>query len=410
VARLDKLIFLHKQAEVAGRTTGVEGDSSAEQQASDRLDKIDKEREARRKEKETADEALAKRHPAQGGPAISWDDYVKMNPLASDRPGVPREFWDDWSPEDLGMHEVDEYGHKVYPIKVEAPSSVAELKSLYREELGEITEAEILSGEKVLKEGSSGRQVEAVQRLLRDLRFIESSDINGTFGRKTTTAIISFQNRMGISQSGEVGKITLEKLKSSAETALSEEKNRQQHKDRRQSGGSGSTERISSRKLYSDLTSRGIGANLSKAMVANAIAESALIVNANGDCGDLARSTKSLDTSLYPDKFWKPSRGGCCSFGLWQHNICGGLGRELLSANGLSEKSSDEAKISILTSYDKQLEHMVKYVKNHPQLPSDMNQSVNFWVKWFVDHVERPKKRVAAIDKRRSIAEGLNFA
>ena len=102
-----------------------------------------------------------------------------------------------------------------------------------------------------------------------------------------------------------------------------------------------STNRVSAESLYADLMS-GVGnRNLCIAMVANAIGESALYVNANGDCGDYARN-RGIDTSRYPDVFKRPDRGRCCSFGLWQYNICGGLGISLLEEYGdLAEFEND---------------------------------------------------------------------
>lgn len=166
--------------------------------------------------------------------------------------------------------------------------------------------------------------------------------------------------------------------------------------------------------LYSRLYASIKNKNLCKAMVANAIAESGIRPNVNGDCrayGTRYRS-KALDTSKYPDAFYKPRRGLCCSFGIWQYNICNGLGERLLRAYGVGvgSESTDAEKISVLTDYDKQVNFMINYVQKRigPMLLSD-EKTVDWWVEWFVVNVERPANMGSAIRKRQRIAQRLNI-
>ena len=168
-----------------------------------------------------------------------------------------------------------------------------------------------------------------------------------------------------------------------------------------------STDRVSAQGLYSDLMA-GIGnKNLCIAMVANAIGESNLYVNSNGDCGDYAKN-RGIDTSKYPQVFRRPSRGRCCSFGLRQYNICGGLGISLLEEYGASKESSDIKKYEIITDYRKQLDFMIKHVQRKFNI--NENKSVDEWVKLFVYKVERPADKPGATARRQEIARGLAFA
>ena len=158
--------------------------------------------------------------------------------------------------------------------------------------------------------------------------------------------------------------------------------------------------------LYADLMA-GIGnKNLVIAMVANAIAESALFPNNNGDCKDYARN-RGIDTSRYPTVFRHPERGRCCSFGLWQYNICAGLGISLLQAYGAERDSPDEQKYRIITDYRKQVDFMIGHVKKKFNVAD--NRTIDDWVKLFVYRVERPADMAGATTHRQEIARGLNL-
>jgi len=160
--------------------------------------------------------------------------------------------------------------------------------------------------------------------------------------------------------------------------------------------GAARARKVSIQKLYSDLNAQISDENLCIAIVANAIAESALIVNNNGD----GRNSRNggIKTSDYPNVFYKPDKYGsnshCCSFGLFQYNICGGMGVGLLNYYGVKrgKRSTDEEKIRVLMSYEKQIEYMIYYVKSRSFVKRNINtgKSANFWTEWFLVNVERP--------------------
>ena len=365
-------------------------------------------------------------------PDISWQDFKKMNPLATDRTdqeGVPDELKDLFTEDELRS-------------KNRIPK---ELRGLFSdEELGGWKDLSSLKGDlagpaggregpsealrrgvelkKGMQDSSTDGLVSRVQALLEKHGYLATVD--GVFGDDTERAVLEFQRNNkenGLVESGVVDSKTLAVLESAAakrrqEEALSGEfvlsekdAERQRARGRNAPTVSGSG-RVSASKLYQDLMAGIVYPKLCKAMVANAIAESGLRYNANGDCGSYAKSKgkKSLDTSLYPNSFHSPKRGKCCSFGLWQYNICGGLGNRLL---GSALNGSDEEKIAILISYDKQVQFMISHVnKKIDKIKSKESKSVDFWVDWFVRKVERPAKMDRAVAKRRQIARGLNLA
>jgi hypothetical protein len=132
--------------------------------------------------------------------------------------------------------------------------------------------------------------------------------------------------------------------------------------------------KLSPKELYTKLNSKLNNKKLSIAIVANAVKESGLRCDAKGDGGSYAKE--------HSDK----SIGGFCSFGLWQFNICAGLGIDLVDKEG----------VGALTNCDKQIDFMVKHVKKK----SPGNKSIKGYIDWFVDNVERPSDREGAKRKR----------
>jgi len=302
-----------------------------------------------------------------------------------------------FTPEELGRSSEKDFEHKV----------------LY--------EGETL--QKGSKDSTTGGLVSKVQTLLERLGYtLPRSGVDGDFGSETESAVLEFQRNhhkeRGLAVSGVINGITLLILQSTTakrrsaaapagEAVLTEQEARRQRARGRNAPSVSGSGRVSKGKLYSDLIAGIAYPNLCKAMVANAIAESSLYYNANGDCGNYAKSRKekSLDTSLYPESFRRPKRGRCCSFGLWQYNICGGLGNRLL---GSALNGSDEEKIAILISYEKQVQFMIAHVNRKiAGINSKESKSVDFWVEWFVRKVERPAKMDKAVVKRQQIARGL---
>jgi hypothetical protein len=133
-------------------------------------------------------------------------------------------------------------------------------------------------------------------------------------------------------------------------------------------------EKIAAKELFEKLNSKLNNEKLSVAIVANAAKESSLNCKAKGDGPPYALK--------HPDK----NVGGFCSFGLWQYNICGGLGIDLVKKHGYES----------LGDCDKQIDFMV----NHVQKKIPGNKSIKGYVDWFVDTIEKPTDREGAKKKR----------
>ena len=160
------------------------------------------------------------------------------------------------------------------------------------------------------------------------------------------------------------------------------------------------TDKVSPDKLLSDLESKLNNENLAKGLVANAKGESGFNILARGDGGSYANKDSENK---------KRNVGGYCSFGLWQYNICGGLGLSLLKYYGVDpDNASDEEKMEVLEDYDKQVSFMVNHIKEKGV--ANEEKSVKEWVKWIVYNVERPSDKAGAIAKRIKHAEELGYA
>jgi len=145
--------------------------------------------------------------------------------------------------------------------------------------------------------------------------------------------------------------------------------------------------------LYNELFAGLNNKNLAIAIIANAEAESNIRANNNGDAGDYANShpNKAIDTSRYPRRFVHPERGLSCAFGIFQYNICAGLGIDLLDYY-LPDGGTDAQKVDILTDWDQQVEFMIKHVK---EMGVDTNdpRTVPEWTEWFMKEVENPQNQ-----------------
>lgn len=133
--------------------------------------------------------------------------------------------------------------------------------------------------------------------------------------------------------------------------------------------------------------------SLSFALVANAFGESNFDCAANGDGGDYAQKKKDA-IRIGKKKF--------CSFGLWQFNICGGLGIKYLKTYSHENKTPKE-KLELLTDCNKQIEFMCNHIKEKTKnLKND--KSVNEWIEWIVRNVERPSDMLQATKTRQNWA------
>ena len=172
---------------------------------------------------------------------------------------------------------------------------------------------------------------------------------------------------------------------------------------------------IEETELYDDLMSLLSNENLCVALVANAIHESDsydtlpyLKVNANGDCGSYAKDRfGAIDTSEYPEIFRTPTLGKCCSFGLFQYNICTSraVGTQLLQYYGSDRDSSDQEKIDLVMDYENQINFIVHKVKQ--KFNTTEIKSINKWVELIVYRIERPADKAGSTLKRQKIAQKL---
>ena len=146
-------------------------------------------------------------------------------------------------------------------------------------------------------------------------------------------------------------------------------------------------------KLLNDLKTLGLSDNASKGLVANAYGESGLNSKAKGDSGSYAASNKN-SININGKRY--------CSFGLWQYNVCGGMGDSYLKKHGVDPNNPDsQKKIDILFDYKKQVEFMVDKISKEQQRG---DKGVGEWIDWIVDNVERPANKSAAKTQRRSYA------
>lgn len=155
----------------------------------------------------------------------------------------------------------------------------------------------------------------------------------------------------------------------------------------------GGIDNVTPIKLLNDLKSYGLSDKAAKGVVANAYGESGFNVKAKGDSGSYG-SSSSRSINIDGKKY--------CSFGLWQYNICGGMGVSFLSNYNVNiDRSTDEEKLRILFDYNKQVEFMAKRIKEE-QVNSE--KDVRGWIDWIVDNVERPSDRSGAKIKRQNFA------
>jgi hypothetical protein len=273
---------------------------------------------------------------------------------------------------------------------------------------------EVKIGERDSEENSN--IVSSIQDRLQTLGYTMSAGVDGVYGKQTEEAVKKFQNLNRLQETGKVDSQTYLSL-----TDPSANKNSEQEKSpldsselgkSTSSGEPGSFKsdfgggiqsisegEVSPVKLFMDVYERMGNANLAVAIVANAHGESGLRYSVAGDCGSYAESKiESINIS---------GKGKCCSFGLWQMNICGGLGSQFLKQNG-SPKDPEE-KIKVLTDYNKQVDFMCSYVKSKYSNVVSKKDTVENFVEWFVNNVERPAMSIRgkAISGRSSFAESL---
>ncbi|MFH1405726.1 MAG: phage tail tip lysozyme [Nanoarchaeota archaeon] len=158
----------------------------------------------------------------------------------------------------------------------------------------------------------------------------------------------------------------------------------------------GASYNSAAKKLYNDLLTKTNNLNLVKAVVANSVAESQVNPTAAGDCGSYGEKNNGLEIL---------GKGKCCSFGLWQYNICGGMGTGFLQAYG--NPSTSEGKFAVLNDYQKQIDYMFTVLQQQYSSKINEQMSVDEWVAWFVVNIERPANQATQIKTRQKIASDL---
>lgn len=273
-----------------------------------------------------------------------------------------------------------------------------------------------------LREGdtdaNTSGEVSLVQELLELYGYkLKKYGVDGYFGPETKAALLLFQENNGLQMTGVADEATRHlifegnpKENSQAERSdwlqeyLTEVSKDDPYADvdaqiqERTYSTSGGT--VSAEGLYRDLFSALRNRNLCIAMVANAISESNLRIDIAGDCGSYAQQRS--DRSIMIE-----GKGLCCSYGLWQYNICTptSMGTQFLEANG--NPQTDEEKLSLLTDYSAQVNYMVNTLQSRFGSVISKENTVEWWVDWFVRNIERPRDIGHAISKRTQTALGL---
>ena len=182
-----------------------------------------------------------------------------------------------------------------------------------------------------------------------------------------------------------------EELEKASEEKKNKLKSKTEKEDSLSSPSSGS---VSYKKLFNDLKNRLKNPELAASLVGNAKFESGFEYTAMGDGGSYA-NTKPQSITVDGKKY--------CSFGLFQLNICGGLGNSFLKYHNI-QKSSKSKQLSYLTDYDKQIDFMVSYLKTDKTPPK--GKSAEELTKWFTINVERPSDANSKSQKRASWVKG----
>lgn len=282
--------------------------------------------------------------------------------------------------------------------------------------------AKSLDAETSLKEGDTDANTDGEVSLFQE--FLElygyklkRHGVDGYYGPETKGAVLLFQKNNNLPETGVADKVTKNLIfkgnpKENIQPTRADSLQKlliETDKYNLDSNAEGQTQeeayiisnkKVSKEKLYKDLFSVIKNRNLCIAIVANAISESNLRVDAAGDCGDYAekRSDRSL---IVKDK------GFCCSYGLWQYNICTptSMGTQFLEANG--NPQTNKEKLELLTDYAAQVGYMINTLQSRYGSVILEKNTLDWWVAWFVKNIEKPRNIGSAIAKRTEIAKSL---
>lgn len=264
--------------------------------------------------------------------------------------------------------------------------------------------------------GSFKPDIEQMQIALKFLLPNFNLEITGVYDTDTNEAVYMFQEQQNLEPTGIADQETLEemlfdlKAKSFEEYDLSkfiEELGIGDYiKNVSDSGTDNETvinlsdteTEVDYSKLLNDLKILGLSDNAAKALVSNAYGESGLNSKAKGDSGEYAAKNKN-SININGTRY--------CSFGLWQYNVCGGMGESFLKKHGVDPNDTDnQKKIDILFDYEKQVEFMAEAVLKEQQ---GGDKEVGEWIDWIVDNIERPSDKSGAKSTRRGYASARGW-
>jgi len=135
-------------------------------------------------------------------------------------------------------------------------------------------------------------------------------------------------------------------------------------------------EKIGPQELFKSLNDKLDNKNLSIALVSVAWGESRFNAAAAGDYGEYAASkTNAIHVA---------GLGPACSFGLWQYNICGGLGALYIVFYKDSGKE-----IEVLTDYKKQIAFMTHYIQSKYANRLKAELDIKDWLYWYFEEIGR---------------------
>jgi peptidoglycan hydrolase-like protein with peptidoglycan-binding domain len=315
------------------------------------------------------------------------------------------------------FQNITNYGQEIEPLSIDEPfiyrdnidisgDDVTDFDTIY--EFLDRFEEIVKSGNRYDSRvrGSFKPDIEQIQMALKFLFPNFDLEITGVYDTDTNEAIYMFQEQQNIEPTGIADQETLEeilfdlKAKSFDDDDLGKFLSDLGIVKTKESflGGdvinlSDTETEVDYSKLLNDLKILGLTENAAKGLVANSYGESAFNVKAKGDSGELAAKNKN-SININGVKY--------CSFGLWQYNICGGMGVSFLKKYGVDANDSDnQKKLDILFDYKKQVEFMADAILQEQR---SGDKEVGVWIDWIVDNIERPTDKSGAKSIRRTFA------
>jgi len=325
------------------------------------------------------------------------------------------------------FQNITNYGEKLNPLSVDEPFIYKDNVDISGDDVTDFdTIYEFLDRfEEIVKSGnhydsrvrnSFKPDIEQLQIVLKFLLPNFNLEITGKYDTDTEEAVYIFQEQQGIESTGIANQETLEemlfdlKAKSFEEYDLSKFIEKLGVSDYIKNKTDLDTDNdtvinlsdteteVDYSKLLDDLKILGLSDNAAKALVSNAYGESGLNSKAKGDSGEYAAKNKN-SININGKRY--------CSFGLWQYNVCGGMGVSFLKKHGVDPNDTDnQKKIDILFDYEKQVEFMAEAVLKEQQ---SGDKEDGEWIDWIVDNIERPSDKSGAKSTRRGYASARGW-